>query len=46
MMIEYSSRGDDVIDASAGSYDDVMEMRSFYDSSTDPELIKRCIARL
>ena len=29
-----------------GSYDDVMEMRSFYDSSTDPELIKRCIARL
>ena len=30
----------------AGSYDDVMEMRSFYDSSTDPELIKRCIARL
>lgn len=30
----------------AGSYDDVMEMRSYYDSCDDPEIIKRCLARL
>jgi len=30
----------------AGSYDDVMEMRSYYDACEDPEIIKRCLARL
>jgi fructose-1,6-bisphosphatase I len=30
----------------AGSYDDVMEMRSYYDACDDPEIIKRCLARL
>eukprot|EP00281_Chroomonas_sp_CCMP1168_P023521 CAMPEP_0206229256 /NCGR_PEP_ID=MMETSP0047_2-20121206/9600_1 /ASSEMBLY_ACC=CAM_ASM_000192 /TAXON_ID=195065 /ORGANISM="Chroomonas mesostigmatica_cf, Strain CCMP1168" /LENGTH=441 /DNA_ID=CAMNT_0053652543 /DNA_START=35 /DNA_END=1360 /DNA_ORIENTATION=- len=30
----------------AGSADDVLEMKSFYDACEDPELIKRCLARL
>jgi fructose-1,6-bisphosphatase I len=30
----------------AGSSDDVLEMKSYYDASEDPEIIKRCLARL
>ena len=30
----------------AGSAEDVVEMKSFYDASEDPEIIKRCLARL
>jgi hypothetical protein len=29
-----------------GSKDDIEEVKSFYDRSTDPELIKRCLERL
>jgi len=30
----------------AGSVDDVLEMKSHYDASADPEIIKRCLSRL
>jgi len=30
----------------AGSKDDVLEMKSFYDACDDPEIIARCLARL
>lgn len=29
-----------------GSEDDVREMKAFYDASTDPQLIRRCLERL
>ena len=29
----------------AGSPDDVMEMKSFYDACDDPEIVKRCLER-
>ena len=29
-----------------GSRDDVLECRSFYEASTDPELAERCLSRL
>ena len=29
----------------AGSADDVMEMKSYYDACNDPEIIKRCLER-
>ena len=29
----------------AGSAEDVMEMKSYYDASDDPKIIKRCMER-
>ena len=30
----------------AGSKEDVLEMKSFYDACEDPEIIARCLARI
>lgn len=29
----------------AGSADDVMEMKSFYDACDDPDIVERCLKR-